>query len=44
MSAMEIAEIFQASESGVAQVALEHERQRVTAGTAFLVPGGIDCS
>lgn len=38
---MEISALFQTSESGVAQVVLERERQRVTAGTAFLVQGGV---
>lgn len=38
---MEIVEIFQRCESGVAQVVLERSRERVTAGTAFLVPGGL---
>ena len=38
---MDIVEIFRRCESGVAQVVLEQSRQRVTAGTAFLVPGGL---
>jgi V8-like Glu-specific endopeptidase len=38
---MEIIDVFKIYESGVAQVILEQQRQRLTAGTAFLVPGGI---
>lgn len=32
---------FATSRSGVCQVALERNRDRITAGTAFLVPGGL---
>ncbi len=38
---MQIVEIFRRCESGVAQVVLERNRERVTAGTAFLVRGGL---
>ncbi len=34
-------EIFQTCRSGVAQVSLEQGRDRLTAGTAFIVPGGL---
>lgn len=38
---MDLAELFESVQSGVAQVVIERNRERLTAGTAFLVPGGI---